>query len=154
MEDAMQCAEGRPGRIFIIRIDHGEDLLAALEHCIQEHEIQCGVIQILGALGRAKMVTGPEEMVLPPTPHWEDVDGGWEILGIGTISWVEGDPHIHLHSAAGKGDRTLTGCLREKTDVYIVIEAVITEIAGILSVSSPDRTTGLSLPRYHTRKSP
>jgi hypothetical protein len=154
MEDSMQCAEGRPGRIFIVRIDHGEDLLGVLEQCIREKEIHCGVIQVLGALGAGKMVSGPEEMVLPPYPHWEDFNGGWEMIGLGTISWSDDRPHIHLHSAAGKGNRTLTGCLREKAEVYIVTEAVITEISGVQSVSCPDRTTGLSLPRYHSGNDP
>lgn len=150
----MQCIEGRPGRIFLVRIDHGEDLLPALEQCVREKEVHCGVIQVLGALGRGKMVTGPEEMVLPPVPHREDFEGGWEILALGTISWEHEAPHIHLHSAVGKGDRTLTGCLREEAQVYIVIEAVITEISGIQSVRSPDGVTGLSLPRYHPGNGP
>jgi len=61
----MQCIEGRPGRIFVLRIDHGEDLIKALEECIAEKDIRCGFIQVLGAVRSAHLVIGPEEPVLP-----------------------------------------------------------------------------------------
>ena len=38
------------------------------------------------------------------------------------------DPVIHLHGAIGRGKETLTGCVRKDTSVYLVIEAVITEM--------------------------
>jgi len=144
----MHCAEGRPGRIFVVRIDHGEDLLEVLTQFIREKEIHCGTVQVLGALRNGHLVTGPEQMALPPTPHWEEIDGGWEILGLGSISWGEDGPHIHLHSAAGRGAHSLAGCLRDQAKVYIVVEAVIIEIAGIHAVRSPDLATGLQLPRF------
>lgn len=144
----MHCAEGRPGRIFVVRIDHGEELVEILLQCIREKEILCGTVQVLGALQEGHMVTGPEEMVLPPIPHREEISGGWEILGAGTISWGENGPHLHLHSTAGKGNRALAGCLRDLARVYIVIEAVIIEIAGIRAIRRPDPATGLDLPRF------
>ncbi|OPX66450.1 MAG: hypothetical protein A4E37_01964 [Methanoregulaceae archaeon PtaB.Bin056] len=144
----MQCTEGRAGRIFVLRIDHGEDLLESLLQCIREKQIHCGTVQVLGALGEAHLVTGPEEPVLPPVPHHEKVDGGWEVLGIGSISWGEDGPHLHLHSAVGRGSQSLAGCLRDKARAYIVVEATITEIAGIHAVRGHDEVTGLHLPRF------
>lgn len=148
MVNPMHCSEGRVGRIFVLRIDHDEDLLETLLWCIREKELHCGTVQVLGALGKGHLVTGPEEPVLPPVPHWEDVDGGWEIIGIGTISWGEDGPHLHLHSAVGRGRHTLAGCLREYARAYIVVEAIITEIVGIHAVRSIDAATGLPLPRF------
>ena len=144
----MDCTEGRIGRVFVLRIDHGEDILETLLQCIREKEIFCGTVQVLGALGKGQMVTGSEEPVLPPLPHWEKVDGGWDIFGVGTISWGEDGPHLHLHSAVGRGTRCLAGCLRDQAQVYIVVEAVILEIDGIHTVRTPDETTGLTLPRF------
>ncbi|HPC55358.1 MAG TPA: DNA-binding protein [Methanolinea sp.] len=144
----MQCIEGRPGRVFVLRIDHGEDLIRALETCVAEKNIRCGFIQVLGAVRSAHLVTGPEEPVLPPVPHREDIRDGWEIVGIGTISWSDGNPHVHLHTATGRGLRALTGCMRDAADVYIVVEAVIFEVGGIETGRFPDPLTGLSLPDH------
>ncbi|HNS82780.1 MAG TPA: DUF296 domain-containing protein, partial [Methanolinea sp.] len=54
----MDCTEGRIGRVFVLRIDHGEDILETLLQCIREKEIFCGTVQVLGALGKGQMVTG------------------------------------------------------------------------------------------------
>ncbi|HPD11372.1 MAG TPA: DUF296 domain-containing protein [Methanoregulaceae archaeon] len=144
----MQYTEGRAGRIFVLRIDHGEDLLEMILQCIREEKVLCGTVQVLGALGQAHLVTGPEEPILPPVPHREEVAGGWEVLGVGSISWGEDGPHLHLHSAIGQGSVSLAGCLRDRATVYIVVEAIITEIAGIHAVRSHDEVTGLQLPRF------
>ncbi|MDD1715761.1 MAG: DUF296 domain-containing protein [Methanolinea sp.] len=144
----MQYAEGKTGRIFLLRIDHGEDLLVELEKFSREKEIRCATIQILGALREGKLVTGPEVPVLPPVPHFEEVSGGWEILGIASLFWGDQGPQIHLHTAIGRGKQALTGCLRVRGEVYLVIEAIITEILGIDARRIHDPGTGLSLPRF------
>jgi len=144
----MQCIEGRPGRIFVLRIDHGEDLIKALGECIAEKDIRCGFIQVLGAVRSAHMVTGPEEPVLPPVQHHEEIRDGWEILGIGAVSWSEGKPHVHLHSAAGRGLQARTGCMRDAADVFIVVEAIVIEVKGIETGRFQDPLTGLSLPDH------
>lgn len=150
----MQCVEGRPGRVFVIRIDHGEDLIDVLLGYIREKEIRCGFVQVLGALNEGSIVTGPREPVLPPDPNREMYEGGWEVIGIGSISWSDDGPYLHLHSSLGRGPDTRTGCLRELARVYIVVEAIILEIAGIEAVRMPDPTTGLTLPRFLPGNSP
>ncbi|MBP1928778.1 putative DNA-binding protein with PD1-like motif [Methanolinea mesophila] len=142
----MRYAEGRPGRIFYLRIDHGEDLVAGLLSFVKAHNIRSAVIQLLGALLEGSMVTGPEHPVLPPDPHWDTFSGGWEILGIATVSWTGEGPHLHLHSTVGRGTNVLTGCIRGKTEVYIVVEAVIQEIRGCTVERVFDQATGLDLP--------
>ncbi|MCU0631890.1 MAG: DNA-binding protein [Methanolinea sp.] len=150
----MQCTEGRAGRICVLRIEHGEDLLEALLQCIRDKEIHCGTIQVLGALLQGDLVAGPEEPVLPPVPHREKIDGGWDILGIGSISWGEDGPYLHLHSAMGRGSHAIAGCLRDQAKVYIVVEAIVTEIVGIQAVRCHDAVTGLHLPRFLPGNSP
>ncbi|MCQ8894013.1 MAG: DNA-binding protein [Methanolinea sp.] len=147
----MQCIEGRPGRVFVLRIDHGEDLIRALETCITEKDIRCGFIQVLGAVRSAHLVTGPEEPILPPVPHREEIHDGWEIVGIGTVSWSNGNPRVHLHTATGRGLRAMTGCMRDAADVYIVVEAVIFEVRGMETRRFSDPLTGLSLPDHVSR---
>jgi predicted DNA-binding protein with PD1-like motif len=142
----MRYAEGRPGRVFYVRIDHGEDLISGLLSFVKAHNIRCGVIQLLGAILEGGMVTGPEHAVLPPDPHREEFAGGWEVLGIATISWSAEGPHLHLHGSTGRGTDVLTGCIRGKAEVYIVIEAVIQEILGCSVERVFDQATGLDLP--------
>ncbi|MEM2124207.1 MAG: DNA-binding protein, partial [Methanolinea sp.] len=59
-----------------------------------------------------------------------------------------GRPRVHLHAGAGRGTRAVTGCVRDAAEVYVVVEAVILEVAGIETERVPDPLTGLSLPRH------
>ena len=81
----MQYTEGQIGRVFVVRIDDGEDMLLSLRQFILDKNIQAGSIHFLGALMNGRMVTGPEEPVIPPVPHFVMFEGGWEVFGVGTI---------------------------------------------------------------------
>jgi hypothetical protein len=142
----MQYTEGKTGRVFIARVDHGEDLITTLEQFIMEHRINSGYIRFIGALQSGQIVTGPEILRLPPDPHFESFSGGWEVIGMATITPDNNHPHIHLHASIGRGGRVLTGCLRGEIITYIVIEAVITEIIGVDVQREQDPVTGLYLP--------
>ena len=78
----MQYTEGQIGRVFVVRIDDGEDMLLALRQFILDRDIRAGSIHFLGALMNGRMVTGPEEPVIPPVPHFVMFEGGWEVFGI------------------------------------------------------------------------
>jgi predicted DNA-binding protein with PD1-like motif len=142
----MQYSEGSIGRIFYIRIDDGEDVLSVITDFVQKKEIRSGVIQFIGALSGGMMVTGPEQEVLPPDQHFERFSGGWELFGCATITPGTTTPHIHLHGSAGRGKQSMTGCIREKARVYIIVEAVIMEITGLDITREFDRHTGMILP--------
>jgi uncharacterized protein len=142
----MQYTEGKPGRIFIVRVDHGEDLIATLARFLKDHQVNCGYIRFMGALQSGRIVTGPEVLCLPPEPHFESFSGGWEVIGMATIMPDNNGPHLHIHASIGKGERVLTGCLRGEIITYIVIEAVITEITGADVQREMDPVTGLCLP--------
>ena len=66
----MQYTEGQLGRVFVVRIDDGEDMLISLRQFISDKSIQAGSILFLGALMNGRMVTGPEDPVIPPVPHF------------------------------------------------------------------------------------
>lgn len=143
----MQYSEGRTGRVFMIRIDDGEDLLVAIERFVVAQKIRTGMLLFLGALREGKVVTGPEEPLIPPIPHFESFGGGWEIFGVGTI--YRGDnssPKIHFHASAGRGTDVLTGCLREKASTYLLVEVVLMEFLGIYGKRVEDPASGLLMP--------
>ncbi|WP_214019583.1 PPC domain-containing DNA-binding protein [Methanoculleus sp.] len=144
----MQYSEGQVGRVFSVRIDDGEDFIGEIERFVAAMNIQSGMIHFLGAVRSAKIVTGPKEPVIPPSPRGEEIFGGWELLGFATIYPGEEGPSIHLHAAAGKGIRSLAGCLREKAEVYLVVEAIVTEFVGISARRLPDEKTGVNLPVF------
>ncbi|MHB8163915.1 MAG: PPC domain-containing DNA-binding protein [Methanoregula sp.] len=142
----MQYTEGQLGRVFVVRIDDGEDMLVSLRQFVLDKDIQAGSITFLGALMNGRMVTGPEEPVIPPVPHFVMFEGGWEVFGIGTIYPGEGGPHIHYHASVGRSGHALTGCLREKATTYLIIEAVIMEFTGLKARREFDQKTQLHLP--------
>lgn len=142
----MQYTEGQLGRVFIVRIDDGEDMLVSLRQFILDKGIHAGSILFLGALMRGRMVTGPEEPVIPPTPHFVMFEGGWEVFGLGTIYMGEGGPHIHYHASVGRSGHALTGCLREKATTYLIVEAVIQEFTGLSARREFDKKMQVHLP--------
>jgi predicted DNA-binding protein with PD1-like motif len=150
----MQYAEGQVGRVFVVRIDDGEDFLDSMQHFIAEKGIQSGSVTFLGALMSGRMVTGPEEPVIPPLPHFVMFEGGWEVFGVGTIYPGEGGPHIHYHASVGRAGHALTGCLREKATTYLIIEAVIVEFTGLLGRREFDERTQMNLPVLGSREEP
>jgi hypothetical protein len=94
------------------------------------------------------MVTGPEEPVIPPVPHFVMFEGGWEIFGVGTIYPGEGGPHIHYHASVGRSGHALTGCLREKAITYLIVEAVIMEFTGLTARREFDEKMQLHMPIF------
>ena len=142
----MQYTEGQIGRIFVVRIDDGEDLLVSLRRFIVDKGIQAGSVIFLGALMDGKMVTGPEKPVIPPDPHYIFFEGGWEVFGVGTIYPGEGGPHIHCHASVGRAGHALTGCLRERAVTYLIVEAIIYEITGLSARREFDKKMQLHLP--------
>jgi predicted DNA-binding protein with PD1-like motif len=142
----MQYTEGQIGRVFVVRIDDGEDMLISLHQFISDKNIHAGSILFLGALMNGRMVTGPEDPVIPPVPHFVLFEGGWEVFGVGTIYPGESGPHIHYHASVGRSGHALTGCLREKAITYLIVEAVITEFNGLSARREFDKKTQVHLP--------
>jgi hypothetical protein len=144
----MRYTTASMGRIFVARVDHGEDLLGEVQTILRKEGIASGFMLFLGALSEGSLVTGPEEAVIPPVPHWIRFGGGWEVVGLATVYPGEGGPAIHLHAALGRGDKTLAGCLRDRAETYLVVEVVIIELLDLHVQRSRDERTGLLLPDY------
>ena len=127
----MEYAQGEVGRVFYARFDHGEDILEGLTKLAEKEQVRSGWFQLFGGLLSADVVIGPEQPVMPPTPVWNRVDDGREVLGVGSIFFDGDKPLLHLHAAMGYHGETLTGCVRKHTEVYLLIEAVVYELKGM-----------------------
>ena len=79
----MQYTEGQIGRVFVVRIDDGEDMLLSLRQFILDKNIQAGSIHFLGALMSGRMVTGPRSRSSPRSPILSCSKAGGRYLGSG-----------------------------------------------------------------------
>ncbi|HNX09586.1 MAG TPA: DNA-binding protein [Methanothrix sp.] len=127
----MQYSEGRIGRVFVLRMDHGEDLIESLQKFLKEKNINSCMALFLGALLDGRAVTGPKEPVVPPTPNYEAYDSAWEVFGMATVYPSKEGPKMHIHSGMGRGRQALVGCIRDRAKIYLIVEAVLFEICDL-----------------------
>lgn len=148
MVAGVEYSSAQMGRIFVARVDHGEDFLAGVRDILLAEGVTHAVALFLGALRKGSIVTGPEEPVIPPSPHMEHFGGGWEVVGVATAYPGEEGPAIHFHGSVGRGDRALTGCLRVRAETYLVMEVVIFELGGLSIRRTREQGSGLFLPDF------
>lgn len=141
----MEYSKGNIGRVFVVRFDDGEDLLAGLKDLIKKEQIKAGFVQLIGALTSAKAVLGPHKREYPPNPFWWEFDDAREIVGTGMFAFEGDEPKIHLHTGIGHSSESKTGCIREKAEVYITVEAVIQEIVDVNVIRKLDSRYNASL---------
>jgi predicted DNA-binding protein with PD1-like motif len=127
----MQYSEGSIGRVFVLRMDHGEDLIESLQKFLQEKKIESCMALFMGALRDGRAVTGPKLPVVPPSPNYETYESAWEVFGMATIYPSKEGPKLHIHSGIGRGREAILGCIRDKAEVYLIVEAVLLEICGL-----------------------
>jgi predicted DNA-binding protein with PD1-like motif len=140
----MEYVKGRIGRVFTVRIDHGEDLILELIKLAELEHIESAVFILLGALKEGKLVTGPKENIRPPELIWSGFDDAHEILGVGNIFLEDRKPKIHMHVGAGRGDSVKLGCLRDESEVFMVVEAFVLELEGISARRITDKKQGFA----------
>ena len=141
----MKYTKGKIGRIFLVKFEDDDILTDKIAELAKKEKIKAGVLVFLGALKKGKLVTGPKKPVIPPEPNWVSFKDGWEVMGIGTVFINSKGPQIHIHSAMGKKQKTLIGCVRKDSKVFLVIEAVLFELKGIKATKDIDPKTGLNL---------
>jgi predicted DNA-binding protein with PD1-like motif len=141
----MKYQTGRPGRVVVAKFDDHDDVLENLTMLAEKEDIRAGVLYLVGGMRDGKLVVGPETDDLPPTPVWKDLGESHEILGIGTIFWHNDKPKVHFHGAFGKKEMVRVGCLRERAETFLVLEAVIIELEGIHATREIDPEIGMAL---------
>lgn len=145
----MEYAKGKIGRVFLVRVDHGDDLILELTKLAELEHVESAFFTLLGALKTGKLVTGPKESMRPPDPLWSGFEDTHEILGVGNIFMENEKPKIHLHLGAGREDSVNVGCLRGKSEVFMVVEVFIFEIEGFSARRILDSQQGFSPVSFH-----
>jgi len=143
----MEYTKGKIGRIFLLKFKDDDVLTDDLEKFARKEKGGAATLLFLGALKKGDLVTGPKKPVIPPEPNWVSFKDAWEVMGIGSIFTNKSGPQIHIHTSMGKKLKTLTGCVRKKSKVFLVVEAVVFELKGIKATKDIDPKTGLNLLR-------
>jgi len=144
----MRYSEAKAGRVFVVRLEDGDIIHESLERFAKDNAIIRAQVIALGALDEgSKLVVGPEDgRASPVVPMKLCLDQPREITGVGTIFPDErGEPILHMHIATGRGDGTVTGCVRAGVLVWKVVEVVVTEILENDSTRIMDPMTGFEL---------
>ncbi len=141
----MQVTEGHVSRVFIIRLEDGEELPKAVEAVARKKTIRAGLVFLVGGARDGTLVVGPKKTTLAPVPMIQHFTGGHEILGIGTIFEGAKGPELHMHAALGRGKATRAGCIRKGIRTYLIGEVVIMELAGFRARRERDPKSGFHL---------
>ncbi len=143
----MKSSEGRLGRVFVIRLEHGDRLPDCIERFAEDNGVAVGHVILVGGIGDGQMVVGPRRTdERPPEPMLLPIDGAHEAAGVGVIAPGEdGRPRLHIHAALGRSGQTTTGCLRPGVSTWVVGEVIIYEITGARVARVRDPETGFSL---------
>jgi len=141
----MEYTKGSVGRILLVKFSDDDVLLDELSRLVKKEKLKAAVLVFIGALKKGDLVTGPKKPVIPPEPNWVGFKDAWEVMGVGTIYTNSKGPQIHIHASMGQKMKTLTGCVRKKSKVFLVIEAVIFELKGVKATKEIDLKTGLNL---------
>jgi len=140
----MKAAVGRIGRVFVVRLEDGDKLPVCLEQFAADQGVATAHVILVGGAGSGQIVVGPRDShAMPPDPMVLPVDGTHEIAGVGVIASDEsGKPVLHMHAALGRSGQTLTGCIREGIETWVMIEAIMYEILDADVKRIRDETTG------------
>ena len=141
----MQYQVGRPGRVIIVKFEDRDDVLGNLVELARRENIRAASFCIVGGMREGSIVVGPEKDEFPPTPVWRKLGESHEVTGFGTIFWQGDTPKVHFHGAFGKKDMVKVGCLRENSETFLVLEAVVVEIEGVTAARELDPASGMVL---------
>ena len=144
----MKYTEARQGRVFILRLEDGDVLHEIVEDFAREKSINAGMlIAVGGADEGSRLVTGPVDgRQMPVEPITLVLDNVHETAGVGTLfSDESGNPILHMHTACGRKESTITGCIRTGMKVWQVLEVVLIELIDTSAVRAMDNQTGFKL---------
>ena len=144
----MRFSEAKTGRVFVIRLEDGDILHEEIEHFAAANGIRAATLTAVGGVDAgSRLIVGPEEGRSEKIVPMERVlDNVYEATGTGTIfPDEEGSPILHMHLACGRGDQTITGCVRRGVKVWHILEVVLTELTETSASRCYDSLVGFKL---------
>lgn len=143
----MKACEGRLGRIFVLRLEDGDEVPGCIERFAAEKQVQVGFALLVGGVAEGEVVVGPRKSSQrPPEPMRLEIEGAHEIGAVGVLAPDEsGTPVLHMHGAMGRSGTTLTGCLRSGVKTWLTGEVILYEVVGAAVKRLQDAASGLAL---------
>ena len=143
--DYMKYQIGKTGRVVVVRFEDRDDVIGNLVDLARKENIKAAAVYLVGGMREGSIVVGPEKDEFPPAPVWRKLGESHEVVGFGTIFWLEDNPRVHFHGAFGKKDMVKVGCLRENSETFLVLEAIVIEIEGVTAKRELDAVSGMVL---------
>ncbi|HON23692.1 MAG TPA: DNA-binding protein [Syntrophales bacterium] len=137
----MKYEKAQLGRVFVLRLEDGEIVHETIEAFAREQGIRAAALLILGGADNgSSVVVGPrEDRLLPVIPMTHILTHAHETVGTGTLFPDEdGNPLLHMHMACGRGEETVTGCIRSGVKVWRVMEVIVFELSATRAVRRPE----------------
>ena len=138
MNEQLSAAEGRLGRVVVVRLRPGTDLLNGIQSACEHYEIHNGVIiSAIGSLARVRFCDVealPEKKCGYGYGRILALDETIELTGAGGVICSDAENHINLHihiSMSDKNGKAYGGHLVEGTTVLMTSDIVIGEITGL-----------------------
>ena len=115
------------GKIYILRVDPGEDVLESINSFLRETRLRQAVV--LGGYGTlaAYHLHWVTHNRIPTDNAFVRGEGGVEILGMNGLV-VEGEPHIHMTLATPAG--AYGGHMESGCTAYVTCEIFFAEVVG------------------------
>ncbi|MDO4973429.1 MAG: DNA-binding protein [Eubacteriales bacterium] len=138
MSEQISAAEGRLGRVVVIRLAPGADLLGGMHAACERYGIHNGVV--ISAIGSLACVRFCDVEALPEKKCGYGygrvlaLDDTIELTGAGGVicSDVDGNINLHVHiSMSDKTGKAYGGHLVEGTRVLMTADIVLGEIEGV-----------------------
>ncbi len=144
----MKYTQAKLGRIFILRLEHGDKIPDSIEDFAEENCIESALVHFIGGAEQiSTIVVGPEDGdAKKPKPMLTNLLGTSEAFGVGTLFLNENrHPKLHMHASFGREHKALTGCTREGVEIWQIGEVVIQELLQKSAVRKVDSQTGFEL---------
>ncbi len=143
----MKWGEGRIGRVFVGRLEDGDKMPEAIEKFAESKSLLRGICFFVGGIKSGRLIVGPSDgesgAANPIERELTDVS---EMEGTGTIFPDEkGSPRLHMHASFGRGDDSLTGCIRKGVKVWNLGEVIMVEIDNSAASRKYDPECGFNM---------
>lgn len=146
----MTYAAGRLGRVFVVRLRPGSDLLRSLEQLAGEAGIRAGLV--LGGAASLRQAVLRNVKVFPDRFPITDLvrvltikKDPLELTSIsGNISLKDGNPFVHCHVTVSSGEedgRAYGGHLLEGCIIFSTGELAVAELSGVELMRVHDEET-------------
>ena len=139
----LTCTAFEPGRRFIGRLPHGQDLLTTIKDFCQNASIRTATFSLIGAV--SSMTIGAYDQKQQVYVTFTKAAPLEIVICTGNVSLKDGEPHVHAHIVfADEHGHTFGGHLFSET-ILFAGEIELQELTGTPLERAYDQTTGLML---------